>query len=187
MVSFTSNPSLCKSTISNTSARVLLSNSRNACCRELRSMESPASIIRPVSSNPLSEMGNPAISKAFMAFISVAVFANNGLNTICFPLFFTSKLIRCPRARFMFCSSLAEKSRSSNSLICTSLPFLLTISPCKVCPGTISRSILARRKLTLKSDEVLFVSVIGCCSPKNRFVSFIVPSFYTKCPINDLR
>ncbi len=64
---------------------------------------------------------------------------NSGLKVRELPLFLTSKVIFFPISRFRFLSTLACRTMSSDTLICTSLPFLPTISPWIVCPGTMER------------------------------------------------
>ena len=99
----------------------------------------PAAISCSVISMETLFTGSPAISSAFSTFVSVATLVKSGLSIRVLPLFLTSKVMFFPISIFIFLSTLALSRISSGSLIWTSLPFLETISPLIVCPGTRER------------------------------------------------
>ncbi len=109
------------------------------CCRFVLFTDIPAAISCCVICTVEPFTGSPAMSSAFSTFMSVATLVNKGLKVRALPLFFTSKVIFFPISIFMFRSTLAFSTRSSESLICTSLPFLAMISPLMVWPGTRER------------------------------------------------
>ncbi len=96
---------------------------------------------------------------------------NRGLRVRALPLLLTSNVMFFPTSMFMLRSTLAFRIMSSESLIATSLPFLATISPLTVCPGTRER--IWRLMLSAWAG-VIWVRPSERTSPENSCVSFML-------------